>query len=92
MGHSPILESPKTGTAKEPTMMYHPALLSQIAHEHIDALVEEASRHRLASALRRGRRQLWPDSNRSIGVRETAATAGRLAPCEVLPRAAAQVR
>ena len=73
-------------------MMYHPTLLSQIAHERVEALVEEASRHRLASALRRGRRQLWPDSNRSMGVPETAVAAGRLASCEVLPRAAVQVR
>lgn len=39
-----------------------PELLSRLAHEHTVELIEEASRHRLATALRRGRRQLWPDS------------------------------
>jgi hypothetical protein len=74
-------------------MFYHHALLAQMAHEHIEELVEEASRYRLASALRRGRRQLWPDdSARSVGAPDAARAAGRLASCEVLPQAAARVR
>jgi hypothetical protein len=37
------------------------------ARYRIDELIEEASRYRLAAALRRGRRQLWPESKRSAG-------------------------
>jgi hypothetical protein len=37
------------------------------ARHHIDEMVEEASRYRLAAALRRGRRQLWPESRRATG-------------------------
>ena len=43
------------------------ALIVQAAHEHVNDLIEEASRHRLASALRRGRRQLWPESLPATG-------------------------
>jgi len=43
------------------------AIIAQAAHEHVHDLIEEASRHRLASALRRGRRQLWPDSLPAAG-------------------------
>jgi hypothetical protein len=46
-------------------MMYHPDLLADAARQHAQGLIVEASRHRLARALRRRARQHWPDSRRA---------------------------
>jgi hypothetical protein len=43
------------------------AIIAQAAEQRVQGLIEEASRHRLATALRRGRRQLWPDSLPATG-------------------------
>jgi hypothetical protein len=79
--------------------MNHYQLLTLLAQEHIQELNEQASRHRLATALRRGRRKLWPESrrwtpdrHREVAAPKPSHNAGRLAPCEVLPRVAGPVR
>jgi hypothetical protein len=83
--------------------MNHYQLLTLLAQEHIQELNEQASRHRLATALRRGRRKLWPESHvprrrgtpeshREVAAPSASRNAGRLAPCEVLPRVAGPVR
>jgi hypothetical protein len=46
------------------------------ARYHIDELIEDASRYRLAAALRRGRRQLWPESRRASGPDAVVAGSG----------------
>ena len=76
-------------------MSIHQDLAAAAARYHIDDLIEEASRYRLAAALRRGRRQLWPESKRAAGPdavvagtgaekkeRELVAAVSRLAACE----------
>jgi hypothetical protein len=73
-------------------MMYHHQMLAGVAHEHIDELVEQASRHRLATALRRGRRQLWPEQQPKVATRNSVRGAGSLVSCEVSPRVAEPVR
>ncbi len=75
--------------------MNHYQLMSLLAHEHIQELNEQASRHRLATALRRGRRKLWPESHvqhREVAAPDHSRNAGRLVPCEVQPRIAEPVR
>ena len=65
-------------------------LLVAAAKQHVDELLEEASRHRLAASLRRGRRQLWPESRPTATATvpptksrpELVGAASRLAPCE----------
>jgi hypothetical protein len=62
-------------------MMVHEDLVAASARYRIDELIEEASRYRLAAALRRGRRQLWPGSlspksQRSAGPDAVVAGAG----------------
>ena len=87
-------------------MSYYQDLAVSAARQHIDELLEEASRYRLAAALRRGRRQLWPESRRASGPDAIVAGSGaekkepelvgavsRLAPCEgqqTSPRGAAE--
>jgi hypothetical protein len=43
-------------------MMVYPEMLTAVARQHVDQLIEEASRYRLSASLRKGRRQLWPES------------------------------
>ena len=38
--------------------------MSIVAKQHVKDLAEQASKHRLAAELRRGRRQRWPSPNR----------------------------
>jgi hypothetical protein len=45
-------------------MFTHPDLMSIVAKQHLKELAEEASKHRLAAELRRGRRQRWPARGR----------------------------
>ena len=73
-------------------MYSHPELLTSMARQHTQELVEQASRHRLATALRRGRRQLWPDSQPTLEQTELSPLAGRLAACDGLPRVVGQAR
>lgn len=54
-------------------MLNHPALLVAVATQRHKELVEEASAFRLAAALRRPRRQHWPDDSSPAG----QATKGR---------------
>jgi hypothetical protein len=71
-------------------MFTHTDLLTSAAKQHVDELIEEASRHRLAASLRRGRRQLFPESHApaeaavppTINGPEVVGPASRLAPCE----------
>ncbi len=71
-------------------MFTHTDLLVSAAKQHVDDLIEEASRHRLAASLRRGRRQLWPESKAKAKAAvpptksqpELVGAASRLAPCE----------
>jgi hypothetical protein len=72
--------------------MNHYQLMTLLAHDHIQELTEEASRHRLARALRRGRRQLWPDSHPEVGPPKSVGPAGRVGSCEVRPQVAEPVR
>ena len=52
--------------------MYHYQELNVgAAKHHVNALLEEASRYRLAAALRRGRRQLWPESDQAAAPAES---------------------
>jgi len=46
-------------------MINHPNLYAEAARQHAQGLIDEASRHRLARALRRRARQHWPDSRRA---------------------------
>ena len=41
-------------------MFTHPDLMSIVSKQHLKELADQASKHRLAAELRRGRRQLWP--------------------------------
>jgi hypothetical protein len=87
---------------KEPVMLSYPELTAIVAKQHSNELIEEASRYRLAAALRRGRRQLWPDSpvpssmahapDRSSARGNTVAPVSRLDSCEVRPAELAQGR
>jgi hypothetical protein len=56
-----------TRRTEELTVTYYQDLAVAAARHHIDELIEEASRYRLAATLRRGRRQLWPESKRPTG-------------------------
>jgi hypothetical protein len=79
-------------------MFTHPEVLATMAKQHIDELVNEAARNRLATALRRSRRQRWPDSQYPVrtadsqpaSTPEMSAPAGTLALCEVRPAGAAR--
>ena len=80
-------------------MLSYPELTAVVAKQHADELREEASRYRLAAALRRGRRQLWPDSlprqtvaDRAAERGNTVAPVSRLDVCEVRPAELAQGR
>jgi hypothetical protein len=88
---------------KETAMLTYPELTAIVAKQHANELIEEASRYRLAAALRRGRRQLWPDSlprsTATVRVPDASSTRGntvapvsRLDPCEVRPAELAQGR
>ena len=57
-------------------MSIYQELAVAAARHHIDDLIEEASRYRLAAALRRGRRQLWPESRRAAGPDAVVAGSG----------------
>ncbi len=48
-------------------MFTQPDLLVIVAKQHVNEMIEEASRHNLAAALRRSRRQRGPDSQRPAG-------------------------
>ena len=45
-------------------MLTHPDLMASAARQHTESLIEDATKHRLARALRRRPRQHWPDSGR----------------------------
>jgi hypothetical protein len=90
-----LAESGLTTQNEEHTVSYYQDLAVAAARHHIDELIEEASRYRLAATLRRGRRQLWPESKRSAGPdavvggsgaekkqAELVGAVSRLAPCE----------
>jgi hypothetical protein len=68
-------------------MFTHPDLMSIVAKQHLKELAEQASKHRLAAELRRGRRQRWPSLNRKAD--RTAAALDRKA---ALDREAARDR
>jgi hypothetical protein len=90
----------------EEVVVTHPEVLATMAKQHIDDLVEEAARNRLATALRRSRRQRWPSSQRAVptaesrpastvesrpvGAAESVGPAGTLVLCEVRPAGAAR--
>jgi hypothetical protein len=63
--------------------MTHPSVLSDLAAQHVNELVHEANTHRLAAALRRSRRQRWPDDHLPAERGTAALRAGRLAGCEL---------
>jgi hypothetical protein len=79
-------------------MFTHPEALATMARQHIDELVDEAARNRLAAQLRRSRRQRWPASHRTAStadhraasMAESVGPAGTLALCEVRPAGAAK--
>jgi hypothetical protein len=73
-------------------MFNHPDLMLLMAREHNRELVEQASRHRLARALRRGTRQLWPDSQPARGPEKAVAKVSKLGGCDGLPRVVGQAR
>jgi hypothetical protein len=58
-------------------MFTHPEALATMVRQHIDELVDEAARNRLAAQLRRSRRQRWPASHRTASTADhrTASTA-----------------
>ncbi len=60
-------------------MFTHPDLVTIVAKQHVNDLIEDASKHRLASALRRGRRQRGPDSQRPASKAGHVRPAGKLA-------------
>jgi hypothetical protein len=60
-------------------MFTHPDLLAIVAKQHVNEMIEEASKHNLATALRRSRRQRGPDSRRPAGKAGHVRPAGKLA-------------
>jgi hypothetical protein len=62
-------------------MYTHPDLMSIAAKQHLQELAEEASKYRLAAALRRGRRQRSPAHDREAdhGIRRDAERGARRA-------------
>jgi hypothetical protein len=73
-------------------MFNHPDLMLLMAREHNKELIEHASRHRLASALRRGARQLWPDSQPKVRDDKTVAKVSKLGGCDGLPQVVGQAQ
>jgi hypothetical protein len=77
----------------------HPAVLTNLAEQHIETLVQDATTHRLAAVLSRGRRQRWPDDQPKASLKHQPGDqpkaslknqpqtqlqhAGRLATCEL---------
>jgi len=45
-------------------MFTHPDTMIMLAKHHVDELIEEASRQRLAASFRHTRRQRWPGLHR----------------------------
>jgi hypothetical protein len=72
----------------------HPAILTNLAEQHVEQLVDQATTHRLAAVLSRSRRQRWPDAGPANRLASSPAgpasdtpgvsyRAGRLSTCEV---------
>jgi hypothetical protein len=67
LAESGVTTTTSSNARSKAMSLYYQDLSVSAARQHIDELLEEASRYRLAAALRRGRRQLWPESRRASG-------------------------
>jgi hypothetical protein len=64
-------------------MFTHPELLSALAHERTNDMIETATRYRLLAAMRRNGRRRQPESQRLTTSTEPSRNAGRLVGCEL---------
>jgi hypothetical protein len=64
-------------------MFTHPELLSALARERTNDMIETATKYRLLAAIRRNSRRRPPASQRLAAGTEPSRNAGRLVGCEL---------